>query len=67
LYLVKKKSVGTIIKISKNSKAEETRKELELLAKKKNSKPSLKKFFGQLPGAYGDGLTYQKKMRHEWD
>lgn len=60
-------SVGTIIKISKHSKAEETRKKLELLAEKNRFKPSLKKFYGQLPGAYGDGLAYQKKMRNEWD
>jgi hypothetical protein len=67
MYLVKNISVGTIIKIAKNSKAEETKKKLEQLAKKNNANPSLKKFYGQLPGTYGDGLAYQKKMRNEWD
>jgi hypothetical protein len=59
--------MGTIIKIAKNSKAEETQQKLEQLVKKNSSKPSLKKFYGQLPGTYGDGLAYQKKMRNEWD
>lgn len=57
--------MGTIIKISKNSKVEETRGKLEMLAKKNSTKPSLKKFYGQLPGAYGDGLGYQKKLRNK--
>lgn len=59
--------MGTIIKITKNSKAEETRKELERLAQKDNVKKPLKDFFGQMPDVYGDGLHYQKKMRNEWD
>lgn len=53
--------------ITKNSTGEETRRELELLAKKNSTKPALKKFYGQLPGDYGDGLGYQKKLRNEWD
>jgi len=59
--------MGTIIKISKHSKVEETRGKLEMLAKKNKPKSALKKFYGQLPGAYGDGLAYQKKLRNEWD
>ena len=27
---------------------------------------SLKDYYGKLPGAFGDGLEYQKKMRNEW-
>lgn len=60
--------MGVIVRISKHSKAEETRKALDMLNKKNRRKKSksLTDFYGKLPGAYGDGLNYQKKLRNEW-
>lgn len=60
--------MGLIVKISKNNKAEETKKALDLLAKKslKSKSKSLEDFYGKMPNAFGDGLAYQKKMRNEW-
>jgi len=59
--------MGVIIKILKNSSADDTRKALEGLAKKPpQKKESLKDYFGRLPDAFGDGLEYQKKARNEW-
>ncbi len=57
-----------VVKISANSKPEEAKKALERLARsrKRNNKKKLAAFYGKLPGAYGDGLTYQKKVRDEW-
>lgn len=59
--------MGVIVKISKKSKPEETRKALEKLAgqRKKRSK-KLSDFYGKMKGVYGDGLEYQKKIRDEW-
>jgi hypothetical protein len=60
--------MGVIVRISKHSKAEETRKALDMLNKKNGRKKSksLADFYGKLQGAYGDGLNYQKKLRNEW-
>ncbi len=60
--------MGTVIRISKNSKPEQTLKSLEKLAAKTRKKPhkTLADFYGKMPGVYGDGLTYQKKVRNEW-
>lgn len=49
---------------------ETNEKEIEAALKKiKNDrkKPKLADFFGALPGAFGDGLDYQKKIRSDWD
>ena len=49
----------------------ETKKEIEAavkrLGKKRSSKPALADFYGKLKGKFGDGLTYQKQLRNEWD
>ncbi len=35
--------------------------------KKDSKKSKLADFFGALPGVFGDGLKYQKKIRNDWD
>jgi len=59
--------MGIVIKISKTSKPEETRKALDKLAnqRKKRAK-TLSRFYGKMKGIYGNGLDYQKKIRDEW-
>ena len=59
--------MGVIVRISKENK-EDARKALHELSKKrklKNNK-TLAHFYGKMRGVYGDGLTYQKKIRNEW-
>ena len=60
--------MGVIIKVSKTDTPEQALKALGKLTKRKQPKKtkSLASFFGKLPGAFGDGLTYQKQMRNEW-
>ncbi len=60
--------MGVVVRISKHSQIEETRKALDMLNKKNRRKKSksLTDFYGKLPGTYGDGLGYQKKIRNEW-
>ncbi|MCW5909905.1 MAG: hypothetical protein KIT62_02465 [Cyclobacteriaceae bacterium] len=56
-----------VIKISAKSKPEETKKALERMARaQKKHRKKLSDFYGKLPGLYGDGLEYQKKVRDEW-
>lgn len=56
-----------IIRISNKNKPEETRKTLEKLAQsRKKKRKGLADFYGKLPGAYGDPVKYQKKVRDEW-
>jgi hypothetical protein len=57
--------MATVLKISINNKPEEIRKAIRKLAPKKK-KRKLIDILGKLPGVYGDGLVYQKKMRNEW-
>lgn len=55
------------IKISAKNSTEETRKALDKLAKNKGKKKKrLSDFYGKMPGTYGNGLDYQKKLRNEW-
>lgn len=59
--------MGLVVIISKNNSVEETQKALAALSSKSVKKAkSLKDYFGKLPGAFGDGLEYQKKARNEW-
>ena len=58
--------MGVIVKISAESSPSETKKALEKLPKNQ-SKKTLKEYFGKLPGAFGDGLEYQKKVRNDWE
>lgn len=48
----------------------DTKKEIQSAIKKvskKNKKSQLSDFYGKLKNKYGDGLTYQKETRNEWD
>lgn len=48
----------------------ESKKEIEAAQRrmdKKSKKPNLSDFYGKLKGVFGDGLSYQKKLRDEWD
>jgi len=54
-----------VITINKNTKAEEINEALKKMNKPK--KKGLSSFYGKLKGAFGDGLTYQKKIRDEWN
>lgn len=59
--------MGMIIKISRKSKPEETRKALDrLVSQRKKKGKKLSDFYGKMKGIYGNGLTYQKKIRDEW-
>jgi len=60
--------MGIVVKISKNSKPENTRKALKMQAEKaaKKKREKLADFYGKMPGVYGDVLTYQKKIRNEY-
>lgn len=56
-----------IVRIKSRQKPEETKKALEKLSiARKKKKKKLSDFYGKLPGAYGDPLAYQKKVRDEW-
>lgn len=54
-----------IITVNKDTKAKEIDEALKKLPEPK--KKNLKSFYGKLKGAFGDGLTYQKNIRDEWD
>jgi hypothetical protein len=57
-----------IVRISSKDKPEKTRKALEKLATARRKKGrTLADFYGKLPGIFGNGLTYQKKVRDEWE
>jgi hypothetical protein len=53
-----------IVKISAKNSSEDTRKVLTKLAKSRGKKKKkLSDFYGKMPGSYGDGLAYQKKIK----
>lgn len=52
------------VTIKKNSGKKDIEKALEQVGQ---SKKQLSEFYGKLKNVYGDGLTYQKKVRNEWD
>lgn len=59
--------MGVIIKISRKSRPEETRKALDKLTDRPKKKGRrLSDFYGKMKGIYGNGLTYQKKIRDDW-
>ena len=56
-----------IVKISAKNSSEETHRVLTKLVKNRNKKKKkLSDFYGKMPGTYGNGLDYQKKIRNEW-
>lgn len=59
--------MATVIKISTKDKPSDVRKALSKAMKlRKKGKKKLSDFYGKMPNLYGDGLTYQKKVRNEW-
>jgi hypothetical protein len=65
--------MGKIVKISAKNNLTTVRKALKDLhltmaaENARNKKPkTLADFYGSLPDTFGDGLTYQKKIRDEW-
>jgi hypothetical protein len=56
--------MGVVVRIKKDDEAKKTLEALSALSQKKGKK--LSDFYGRLPGAFGNGLDYQKKLRNEW-
>ena len=56
-----------VITIKKGESKQEIEAAVKRLEKKRNTKPTLSDFYGKLKGKFGDGLTYQKQLRNEWD
>jgi hypothetical protein len=58
--------MSTLVKISSKNKPEEIRKALAKITSGKKKGKKLSDFYGKLPGTFGNGTTYQKKVRNEW-
>jgi hypothetical protein len=59
--------MGMVVKISTKNNSKETQKALRKLAESRTKKKkTLSDFYGKMPGVYGDGIEYQKKVRDEW-
>lgn len=56
-----------IVKISAKNSSNQTKRALAKLFKSRSkNKRKLSDFYGKMPGTYGNGLDYQKKIRNEW-
>lgn len=55
-----------VVIIDKEANQEEIKAALKKI-KPNPEKPKLMDFYGKLKGKFGDGLSYQKKLRDEWD
>lgn len=55
-----------VIVIKRNANQGEIKAALKKI-KAKAEKPKLMDFYGKMKGKFGDGLTYQKELRNEWD
>lgn len=55
-----------VVIINKDADQEEIKPALKKI-KPDPEKPKLMDFFGKMKGKFGDGLSYQKKLRNEWD
>lgn len=55
-----------VVRIKKSNKPAQIKKALNRLARVKKKKRKIADYYGKLPGAYGDGLIYQQKLRDEW-
>ncbi|MEX8548784.1 MAG: hypothetical protein V5804_14400 [Mucilaginibacter sp.] len=55
-----------VIVINKDADQDEIKAALEKI-KANSEKPKLMDFYGKMKGKFGDGLTYQKELRDEWD
>ena len=59
--------MATVVRIPSGSKPKDVRKALEKFRKlRKKGKRTLSDFYGKLPNVFGDGMTYQKKIRNAW-
>lgn len=56
-----------VVIINKDASKKDIEKALKKLNKAMPKKPNLSDFYGKLKGVFGDGLTYQKNIRNEWD
>ncbi len=57
---------GMVLRIKKG----QSKKQIEAAVKrlqKDASKPVLADFLGKMKGKFGDGVTYQKELRNDWD
>jgi len=54
-----------IAKTSTKNRLMETQKPLKKITKNRK-KSKLADFYGAMPGVYGNGIEYQKKIRSEW-
>ncbi len=55
-----------VIVIKKDADQDEIKVALKKI-KTNSKKPKLMDFYGKMKGKFGDGLTYQKKLRDEWE
>ncbi len=55
-----------VVVINKGAEQDEIKAALKKI-KPDPEKPKLMDFFGKMKGIFGDGLSYQKKLRNEWD
>ncbi len=55
-----------VVIINKEADQEEIKTALKKI-KVNFEKPKLIDFVGKMKGKFGDGLSYQKKLRNEWD
>ena len=58
--------MSTITKILRTKSLDAIKEELGNLSEKQSRK-TLKDYFGALPSVFGDALTYQKPLRNEWE
>lgn len=55
-----------VVIINKDANQEEIKNALNKI-KANPEKLNLIDFYGKMKGKFGDGLSYQKKLRNEWD
>ena len=59
--------LGAYLRANTPATIEEAKKEAAAKLADPNHKNFFSRCFGALPGAFGDGMEYQRKMRDEWD
>ena len=59
--------MGTVVRIKKGNTAAEAKEALsQLIKSRQKQRKKIADYYGKQPGLFGDGLTYQKKLRDEW-
>lgn len=56
-----------VIIIDKKTDKKKITNSLAQLKSSRAKQPKLADFYGKLKNSFGDGISYQKKMRGEWD